>query len=106
MARLLYLCKTRDNNNDRWQAGGIDIEIVEPAEKVLTRYNGRHCFSKPTGYGEPEQRVQNNPSQVIKIDLEHNAVGPLYHVGEPGDGNELQDHTEQHESICADARRH
>ena len=94
--------KPEISNNDRWQAGGIDIEIVEPAEKVLTRYSGKALFLKdPRDMENPSNAFKNNPSQVIKIDLEHNAVGPLYgHVGEPGDGNEFaRSHTEQHMKV-------
>ena len=38
--------KPQISSNDRWQAGGIAIDIVEPAERVLTQTTARLCFSK------------------------------------------------------------
>ena len=94
--------KPQISNNDRWQAGGIDIEIIEPAETVRTRYDGKALFLKnPRDMENPSNAFKSNPSQAIKIDLEHTAVGPLYgHVGEAGDGNEFaRSHTEQHMKV-------
>jgi len=47
---------------------------------------------------DPSAAFKNNPRTSLLIDLEHQAVGPMYgHVGEPGDGNEFaRAHTEQH----------
>lgn len=91
--------KPQIDNNDRWHAGGVDIEIVEPAERVITRYHGKALYlENPKDMENPSKAFKNNPSQHIKLDLVHTAVGPLYgHVGEPGDGNEFaRSHTEQH----------
>jgi hypothetical protein len=91
--------KPKISNNDRWQAGGLDVEIVEPTDKIRTRYDGQALFLKePRDMENPSNAFKNNPSQAIEIDLLHTAVGPLYgHVGEPGDGNEFaRSHTEQH----------
>ncbi len=94
--------KPEIDNNDRWAAGGIDIEIAEPTERILTRYEGKALFLEdPKVMENPSEAFKNNPRRIIRIDLEHVAVGPLYgHVGEPGDGNEFaRSHTEQHMKV-------
>ena len=94
--------KPEIDNNDRWAAGGIEIEITEPTERVLTRFDGKALFLEdPKVMENPSEAFKNNPRLKIRIDLEHVAVGPLYgHVGEPGDGNEFaRSHTEQHMKV-------
>lgn len=89
-------------HNDAWNAGGLSIEILTPAEKVRTRYEGSALFMiDPMQMQDPGQAFKNNPRETLVIDLEHEAVGPLYgHVGEPGDGNEFaRSHTEQHMKV-------
>lgn len=86
-------------HNDAWDAGGLSIEIVKPAERVKTRYEGKALFmANPLDMQDPGKAFKSNPREKLVIDLEHTAVGPLYgHVGEPGDGNEFaRSHTEQH----------
>ena len=49
---------------------------------------------------DPSAAFKNNPRTSLLIDLEHQAVGPMYgHVGEPGDGNEFAKRTRS--STCA-----
>jgi hypothetical protein len=70
-----------------------------PAEKVRTTFSGEALFLKdPHEMHDPGKAFKSNPRKTLKIDLIHDAVGPLYgHVGEPGDGNEFaRSHTEQH----------
>ena len=91
--------KPEITHNDAWNAGGLSIEILTPAEKVRTRYEGSALLmADPMQMQDPGQAFKNNPRETLVIDLEHEAVGPLYgHVGEPGDGNEFaRSHTEQH----------
>jgi hypothetical protein len=62
--------KPKISNNDRWQAGGLDVEIVEPTDKILTRYDGQALFLKePRDMESPSNAFKNNPSQAIEIDL-------------------------------------
>ncbi|MGA1105040.1 MAG: DUF7065 domain-containing protein, partial [Pseudomonadales bacterium] len=96
---LFNYAKPEISHNDGWNAGGLSIEILEPAERVRTRYEGKALFMKnPKDMQDPGAAFKNNPRESLLIDLEHQAVGPLYgHVGEPGDGNEFaRAHTEQH----------
>lgn len=87
------------SHNNGWNAGGLEIEILVPAEKVRTTYSGEALFlADPHEMRDPGKAFKSNPRKSLKIDLIHDAVGPLYgHVGEPGDGNEFaRSHTEQH----------
>ncbi len=95
--------KPEISNNDGWNAGGLTIEILKPAELVRTTYAGKALFmTDPRAMADPSKAFKENPRQEIRIDLEHSAVGPLYgHVGEPGDGNEFaRAHTEQHMRVA------
>jgi hypothetical protein len=87
------------DSNDGWHAGGMHIEILEPAERVRTHYDGQAVYlSDPTHMSDPRTAFKENPWHDVHLDLIHEAVGPLYgHVGEEGDGNDFaRSHTEQH----------
>ena len=91
--------KPEIHHNDAWDAGGLKIDILTPAEHVRTTYEGKALFmTDPRAMADPGKAFKENPRETIRITLEHHAVGPLYgHVGEPGDGNEFaRSHTEQH----------
>jgi hypothetical protein len=91
------------SHNNGWNAGGLEIEILVPAEKVRTTYSGEALFlADPHEMSDPGKAFKSNPRKSLKIDLIHDAVGPLYgHVGEPGDGNEFaRSHTEQHMRVA------
>jgi hypothetical protein len=94
--------KPEISHNDAWDAGGLSIEVVEPAEKIRTVYNGEALYmTDPRAMGDPGTAFKENPTRPLKIDLMHTGVGPLYgHVGKAGDGNEFaRSHTEQHMSV-------
>ncbi|MAI53670.1 MAG: hypothetical protein CMP96_04850 [Gammaproteobacteria bacterium] len=95
--------KPEIHHNEAWDAGGLKIEIIKPAELVCTRYEGTALYmADPLDMQDPGKAFKANPKQRLVIDLEHTAVGPLYgHVGEPGDGNEFaRSHTEQHMRVA------
>ena len=70
-------------DNDGWNAGGLAIDILEPAERVRTRYEGKaRMMANPKDMQDPSAAFKNNPRTSLLIDLEHQAVGPMYgHVG-------------------------
>ena len=91
--------KPEISHNDGWNAGGLKIDVITPAEKVRTTFSGKALFLQdPLAMQDPSKAFKNNPREMLNIDLVHDAVGPFYgHVGEPGDGNEFaRAHTEQH----------
>lgn len=98
-----YYAKPEISHNDGWDAGGLKVEIITPAEHVRTTYAGEALYlSDPLAMADPGKAFRENPRQAITIDLEHSAVGPMYgHVGEPGDGNDFaRAHTEQHMRVA------
>ncbi|MEQ9452229.1 MAG: hypothetical protein RJQ07_11650 [Pseudomonadales bacterium] len=82
-------------HNDGWDAGGLKVEVIKPAEVVRTTFTGEALFlSDPTEMRDPGRAFKNNPRKPLEIDLTHTAVGPFYgHIGEPGDGNNLRNST-------------
>ena len=91
--------KPEITHNDAWHAGGLNIEIVEPAETVKTTYHGNAVYlTDPRDMGNPGRAFKDNPHHTLRIELQHDAVGPMYgHVGDPDDDNQFaRAHTEQH----------
>ena len=100
---LFNYAKPDIDNNDAWDAGGLRIDILEPAERVRTTYDGKALFlTDPRAMKDPGKAFRENPRLPLRIDLEHTAAGPMYgHVGEPGDGNDFaRAHTEQHMKVA------
>lgn len=94
-------------HNEGWNAGGLKIDVLVPAEKVRTTFTGEALYLKdPTEMQDPSQAFKSNPRQMLHIDLTHEAVGPFYgHIGEPGDGNEFaRAHTEQHMRVSGSVK--
>lgn len=86
-------------SNDGWHAGGLQIEVDEPGERIKTRFDGEAVFLQdPRAMSDPGKAFKENPKQSLLIELTHDAVGPLYgHVGDPDDGNQFaRAHSEQH----------
>ncbi len=89
-------------HNNGWNAGGLKIDVLEPGEKIHTFFEGPAVYLEdPRAMADPGKAFKNNPYQTLKIDLIHDAVGPLYgHVGDPDDGNQFaRAHTEQHMKV-------
>ena len=96
---LFTYAKPEIRHNDAWHAGGASVEILTPAERVRTRYQGKAVYlADPRAMAEPGRAFRDNPQQTLDIDLQHDAVGPMYgHVGSPDDDNQFaRAHTEQH----------
>jgi len=96
---LFNYAKPAISDNKAWDAGGLQIEVLEPGEKLRTRFAGEAVFLEdPRVMSDPGKAFKNNPKQPLVIELTHDAVGPLYgHVGEPDDGNQFaRAHSEQH----------
>ena len=99
--------KPEISHNDGWDAGGAKVEILEPAQRVRTTYDGKALYlADPRAMADPGKAFKENPRHSLIIDLEHVAVGPMYgHVGEPGDGNNFaRAHTEQHMRVTGTIR--
>lgn len=89
-------------SNDGWNAGGLEVTVLVPGEKLRTRYEGSVVYlADPRQMKDPGKAFKENPHKRIVIDLVHEGVGPIYgHVGKPGDGNEFaRAHYEQHMKV-------
>lgn len=95
--------KPRISHNKTWNAGGLSVEIIKPAELVRTLYRGEALFmADPRAMHDPSRAFRENPMRDLVIDLEHTCVGPLYgHVGKSDYGDEFaRSHTEQHMRVA------
>ncbi|XOV81485.1 MAG: hypothetical protein ACFHXK_11430 [bacterium] len=102
---LFNYAKPAITHNDAWDAGGLKVEVISPAESVRTTYDGSAVFlADPKAMADPGKAFKNNPHQRLRINLLHDAVGPMYgHVGDPDDGNQFaRAHTEQHSRISGE----
>jgi hypothetical protein len=88
--------------NDRFDSGGMRFDVLEPLVQHRTVYEGSAVYLKdPTQLAEPRQAFKQNPHKQIKLDLVHEAVGPLY--GSTGTDHKVEEfdagapaHYEQH----------
>ncbi len=104
---LFNYAKPEISHNDEWRAGGLHVDVVEPGERVKTTYDGEALYlANPSDMQDPGSAFKNNPKRALKIELQHDAVGPMYgHVGDPDDGNQFaRAHTEQHMRVSGRIR--
>lgn len=90
------------DHNNGWNAGGASVEVLVPGEKIRTVYEGSALFMKdPTDMKDPGTAFKSNPFRKLRIDLIHEAVGPMYgHVGNVDDNNDFaRAHYEQHMKV-------
>ena len=91
--------KPEIDNNDAWDAGGAEVQVIKAGDKIRTSYSGSALLmADPRDMKDPGKAFKSNPFKTIELDLLHFGVGPMYgHVGEEGDGNDFaRAHYEQH----------
>jgi hypothetical protein len=67
------------DGNDAFDAGGMRFEVVEPLVKHRTTYEGTAVFlHEPRDMADPRAAFQGNPHKPVRLDLLHEAVGPVY----------------------------
>ncbi len=92
-------------SNDRFDAGGLSVEVLVPGERLRTLYQGSAVYlADPRAMKDPRAAFTENPHRRLRIDLVHEGVGPIYgHVGKPGDGNDFaRAHYEQHMRVSGE----
>lgn len=106
--RVLFMFKRAEiDNNDAFNAGGMRFEVLEPAEKLRTLYEGSVVvLEEPRQMADPKRAFTENPVQRVKVDLEHTAVGPMYgskqdddEADRPAEKQFGKAHYEQHMAI-------
>ncbi len=104
---MFNYAKPSISDNHGWDAGGLKIDVVKPAETIRTIYAGEALFlADPRSMSDPGTAFRENPKQPLAIELTHEAVGPLYgHVGDPEDDNQFaRSHSEQHMRVTGTIR--
>jgi hypothetical protein len=94
------------DNNDAMNAGGMRFEVLEPMDKLRTTYEGHAVWLKePSQMSEPAAAFKNNPHREVKLDLVHEAAGPVYgssgrnHVVTNPEQEFAKAHYEQHMAV-------
>lgn len=83
------------SDNTGFNAGGTRFEVIEPTERLRTRYRGTPvALREPREMTDPRRAFTSNPRVALSIDLDHAAVGPIY--GSAHDEDEAEtSHEEQ-----------
>jgi hypothetical protein len=102
--RALFMWKRPEiASNDAFDAGGLRFEVLAPAERLRTVYEGSVAeLADPKALSDPSRAFREAPHKKISLDLVHEAVGPLYgHKSDqeanlPADQQFAAAHYEQH----------
>ena len=78
--RVLFQFKRPQiSNNDAFDGGGMRFEVIEPAEKLRTLYQGPVVeLTDPLAMTDPSSAFRENPHKKVTLDLVHEGVGPMY----------------------------
>jgi len=97
-------------HNDAFDAGGARFEVIEPTQRLRTLYEGSVLeLAEPRLMTDPRKAFGESPKRRIRLDLVHDAVGPMY--GSAGDSHEAERsadqqfakaHYEQHMAVSGD----
>lgn len=100
-------------DNREMNAGGMHFEVVEPFKRLRVRYAGKVLLlDRPLEMADPAQAFRNNPFVDCRIDLDYQAVAPMFGgktVKEDGSELELDPeksfsraHYEQHMAVSGE----
>jgi hypothetical protein len=86
--RVLFVFKRAPiQDNEAFDAGGARFEVLEPSQKLRTTYEGSLLeLSEPRAMADPRKAFAESPKKRVSLDLEHDAVGPMY--GSAGSSDE------------------
>jgi hypothetical protein len=79
------------SSNERFAAGGMTIEIVEPLKTQRVTYEGKICLlERPYEMANPKRAFTENPMVDCVVDITFTGVSPI-HGGRPvdADGNDV-----------------
>ena len=82
------------SNNEAFDAGGLRFEVLTPAQKLRTSFEGRVLeLREPRRMAEPREAFRDSPRLAVSLDLVHDAVGPM--AGSSGSRQEQELPAEQ-----------
>ena len=84
--------RPRIDTNERMAAGGLQIEVVEPFERLTVTYDGDVCLLEdPREMADPRRAFRENPMERCRIGLDVRGFSPMY-GGKPvrADGSEVE----------------
>ena len=95
------------DNNDSFDAGGMQFEVLCPGQRLRTTYNGPVVeLDEPRQMSDPKRAFADNPMRRLVLDLVHEAVGPMYGSAGGSKEDKLPDdqqfakaHYEQHMKV-------
>jgi hypothetical protein len=66
-------------SNDQMRAGGLEIEVLEPFERLRVTYEGPLCvLDEPREMADPRRAFRDNPSVDTTIDVAVRGISPMY----------------------------
>jgi hypothetical protein len=76
---LFTFGRPRIDDNDAFDAGGLRFEVIEPSQRLRTTFEGELLeLRDPLAMAEPRKAFEQSPRLRVALDLEHDAVGPMY----------------------------
>jgi hypothetical protein len=93
--RVLFTFKRPQiENNDAFDCGGLRFEVIEPTQTLRTVYEGNVLeLADPRQMSDPRKAFAESPKRRLSLDLQHDAVGPMY--GGTADRQETERSAEQ-----------
>jgi hypothetical protein len=65
--------------NDRLDAGGLSIEVVEPFKRLRVLYSGELLLlTRPADMADPRSAFKNNPRVHCAVELDYEGVSPMF----------------------------
>ncbi|NRA02336.1 MAG: hypothetical protein HRU00_07015 [Myxococcales bacterium] len=88
--RVLFMFKRPQiSHNDAFDAGGCRFEVLEPSQRLRTSYAGSVVeLEDARSLSDPSRAFRESPRKKVRVDLVHDAVGPMY------GGARSQEHSE------------
>jgi len=91
------------SGNDAFDAGGMRFEVLEPTQRLRTTFAGEVLeLREPRAMADPKRAFAESPRRQVCLDLEHEAVGPMYGGHASREEHEEQfakAHYEQHMAV-------
>jgi hypothetical protein len=67
------------SGNERMEAGGLSIEVVEPFKSLTVRYSGEVLvLDQPADMADPKTAFRKHPKLPCTVHLDYEGVSPMY----------------------------